>query len=324
MADYCGLADIKARLPDLDATQDGVIAALITSASAIIDEITQRPDGFGQVSAVRTFDSPDWDSPGGGKRLFVGDIVSVSQVRIKAATTSSWQVAAKAIAAIADPLVAAAAVAGAAGVLTGVYRYGYTWVTAEGETALSPEVAVTLAAQQGSLSGILAGPLGTTSRKVYRTQAGGVAGSGRLVATIADNVTTVLVDNVADAVIAAAAAVPVTNTTGKTGDVLIRPIQAIEAGLPGRYLQLSDIPSSVLGFGSGFDSVEVTGVFGFPAVPAPIKEATIQTVIALWRGRGSGEVEPMGINPVNQPAVSKVVPPMAMDLLRHFRRTVFA
>ncbi len=321
--DYCIRDDVLARLPDLDASQNTILDALCTSASRIVDLITQRPDGFGQTAqTTRLFDSPDWDSPGGGRRLFVGDIVSIAQLRVRAATTSSWQVAAVPIAALANPIVAPTAVAGAAGVLTGAYRYAYTFVTAEGETAPTPEAVVNLVAQQGSLTVIAAGPAGTTSRRIYRTQANGLTGTGRLVATIADNVTTVLVDNVADAAIAQAAVVPATNTTGKTGDYLLRPTP--ETGLPGRYLQLTDIPTGILGLGTGFDSVEVTGVWGWPAVPATIKEATIEIALSMWRARGSGEGEPMGIQPLAAPALSKIIPPLAYDLLKHFRRTVFA
>jgi hypothetical protein len=202
VTDYCVLADVTARLPDLDASANAIITALITAASAVIDVETQRPDGFGQTaSIVRLFDSPPWDTPYGGRQLFLGDIVSVSQLRVKAGTTSTFSTAAQT-------------------------------------------------------------------------------------------------------------------------DYVIRPNP--ELGLPGRYLELVDIPSAVLGFGVGYATVEVTGVWGWPAVPAAIKEATIQTTISMWRGRGSGETEPIGITTLGQPVIPKAIPPLAYELLRHYRRTVFA
>lgn len=59
-----------------------------------------------------------------------------------------------------------------------------------------------------SLSAIPVGPAGTLSRKIYRTDAGD-AGDWKLVATVADNVTTTATDNLADG---AGAVVPTKDT----------------------------------------------------------------------------------------------------------------
>lgn len=100
----------------------------------------------------------------------------------------------------ASQLTAATAVAGSAGALTGVYRYAFTFVTAAGETKIGPEVTVTLASQEGSLSNIPFGnaQAGVIARKMYRTIAGGASGAEKLVGTISDNTTTTAIDNLAD------------------------------------------------------------------------------------------------------------------------------
>jgi hypothetical protein len=100
------------------------------------------------------------------------------------------------------PTVALTAVAGAAGVPNATYKYWYTFVNDQGhESQLSPVATVTLANQQGSLSVIAVGATGTSSRKVYRSTAGGAL--PLFLTTIADNVTTTYLDNAADAALGA-------------------------------------------------------------------------------------------------------------------------
>jgi len=88
---------------------------------------------------------------------------------------------------------------GAAGVLTGVYLYKYTNVNDQGHESDPSAVSSALASvtsKKIDLSDILAGPTGTSSRKVYRTTAGGAL--YLLLTTIADNSTTTYTDNIAD------------------------------------------------------------------------------------------------------------------------------
>lgn len=93
------------------------------------------------------------------------------------------------------------------GVLTGGYRYVFTFVTANGETTAGPEsVVVNPSAQAVAVSQIpVATALsGVIARKIYRTVANGAAGSELLLATINDNVTTTFTDNVPDSSLGAA------------------------------------------------------------------------------------------------------------------------
>lgn len=118
---------------------------------------------------------------------------------------------------------------GAGNLTNGAYTYKITFVTATGETdggTTSGGVTVVDAAVDGqvALTSIPTGPTFVTSRKIYRTVAGGT--QHKLVATIADNTTTTYTDNIADA--ALGANVPTANTTldarlsvSNTGQVMI-------------------------------------------------------------------------------------------------------
>lgn len=111
-------------------------------------------------------------------------------------------------------LTAALAGSGAGNVDNGAHRYGVTFVTVDGETELgivSDVVTVADKTVNGKVS-LTAIPLGgsaVTSRKLYRTIAGG--STYLLLATLADNTTLIYTDNIADASLGAQA--PTTNST---------------------------------------------------------------------------------------------------------------
>jgi uncharacterized phiE125 gp8 family phage protein len=112
------------------------------------------------------------------------------------------------------PTVALASPAAPGNVDNGAHRYRVTFVTADGETeggTISSAVTVSDKTVNGQVS-VTAIPVGgsaVTSRKLYRTTAGG--SSYLLLATISDNTTTTYTDNIADSSLGAA--VPSTNTT---------------------------------------------------------------------------------------------------------------
>lgn len=113
-----------------------------------------------------------------------------------------------------QPTVALASPAAAGNVDNGAHRYRVTLVTADGETeggTISSAVTVADKSVNGQVA-VTAIPVGgsaVTSRKLYRTTAGG--STYLLLATIADNTTTTYTDNIADASLGVA--VPSTNTT---------------------------------------------------------------------------------------------------------------
>lgn len=102
--------------------------------------------------------------------------------------------------------------AGAGNVTSGAHRYRVTFVTADGETdggVVSAIVTTTAGDGKVSVSAIPLGGSAVTSRKLYRTAAGG--STYLLLTTIADNTTTTYADNVADGSLGAGC--PTTNTT---------------------------------------------------------------------------------------------------------------
>lgn len=127
--------------------------------------------------------------------------------------------------------------AGAGNVDNGVHSYKVTFVTADGETSLSPgSVPVTVVDKtaNGKVS-LAAIPVSTsgfvTARKLYRTVAGG--STFKLLTTINDNTTTTYTDNTADASLGATG--PTTNSTMNSYIVL---------PLLGGGIQLPNLPTA--------------------------------------------------------------------------------
>jgi len=112
------------------------------------------------------------------------------------------------------PTVALIAPPAAGNVDNGAHRYRVTFVTSDGETdggTISDIVTVADKTVNGkvTVSAIPLGGAAVTSRKLYRTVAGG--SNYLFLATIADNTTTTYTDNIADAGLGVAC--PTTNTT---------------------------------------------------------------------------------------------------------------
>lgn len=112
------------------------------------------------------------------------------------------------------PTVALASPAVAGNVDNGDHRYVVTFVTADGETSAGDISGIVTVADKTvngkvELTNLAIGGTNVTSRKLYRTAAGGT--SYLLLATIANNTATTYTDNVADS--ALGAEVPTTNTT---------------------------------------------------------------------------------------------------------------
>lgn len=90
-------------------------------------------------------------------------------------------------------------VSASAGVLNGTYYWLVTFVTANGETEASAGIAASPASKQVDVTIPVSTDSRVIARKLYRTVAGsGEPQQGKLVATIADNTTTVYTDNIAD------------------------------------------------------------------------------------------------------------------------------
>lgn len=131
----------------------------------------------------------------------------------------------------------------AAGNLTGLYEYAVTFLTAAGETEIGAEsVGVNPAAQKVDLSAIPLGGAGTTGRRIYRQKDGD--GIWRLVTTLADNVTVVFTDNVADGAVGGNP--PVDSTAERITVNAASEESGVEYNvLAGAITQLTDVPDGV-------------------------------------------------------------------------------
>jgi hypothetical protein len=127
----------------------------------------------------------------GNERVGIGTTIPLQKLDIEKGHIRLGQVTA--------PTAPSVAV-GAAGVLTGNYYYQITFVTSLGETEAGTEsVLVAPSTQKVELTNIpVSSDSAVTSRNIYRTTAGGVAYQMKLVATLANNTTTVYSDNIAD------------------------------------------------------------------------------------------------------------------------------
>lgn len=142
-----------------------------------------------------------------------------------------------------DPTAPNAVVNVAAGNLTGLYEYVVTFVTAAGETEIGAEsVGVNPAAQKVDLTAIPLGGAGTTSRRIYRQKNG--SGVWNLVTTIADNVTVIYTDNIADGGVGG------NPPLISTAESIVLAAESEDSGaqynvLAGSITQLTDVPDGV-------------------------------------------------------------------------------
>lgn len=151
------------------------------------------------------------------------------------------------------PTVSLASPAAPGNVTAGAHRYRVTFVTADGETeggTVSDSVTVANAAVNGKIE-LTAIPVGgalVTSRKIYRTAAGG--STYMLLATLADNTTTVYTDNIADGSLGVGA--PTSNTTSDPYlQALIKTARVSAEGITRRVLITQTIDRVLDAFPAG-------------------------------------------------------------------------
>ncbi len=81
------------------------------------------------------------------------------------------------------------------------------------------------------------------------------------------------------------------------------------------------ITSTVSGFPLGYRTVEITGTWGWAAVPKDIEEATIELAVQMWRSRGSG-ADQYGIDAIQQQAIPRALPSLAHRITQYTARPV--
>lgn len=114
--------------------------------------------------------------------------------------------------------------------------------------------------------------------------------------------------------------------TVPTADVRLMP-EGRRNGDPIRWLELLDTPSGPdTIWPKADDTAEITGPWGRTAVPDDIAEACLQTVVNLYRARGSAgtDVEPAFSGGAYMSAIPKAMPHFAWAVLQNYKRLVFA
>lgn len=77
-------------------------------------------------------------------------------------------------------------------------------------------------------------------------------------------------------------------------DYVLRPASSrLPQGHPHRSLELTGVADV---FPAGHDTVEVTGLWGWAAVPADVVQATLTIAVRIWRARGAGFSDVIGIS----------------------------
>lgn len=113
--------------------------------------------------------------------------------------------------------------------------------------------------------------------------------------------------------------------TVTAGDIKLMP-QGRRPGDPILWLQIIDTPTGVEQiFPDSDDTVEVTGTWGRTVIPDDLREAAAQTVVNLYRSRGSaGSDMEVGVGGTYMPAIVKAMPHFAWAILQNYKRLVYA
>lgn len=89
--------------------------------------------------------------------------------------------------------------------------------------------------------------------------------------------------------------------TVPTSDYFLMPHeQERDTDWPAFEVHMSDIPSASNGqpfFAPGYNTVRITGNFGWAAIPDEVKEVAVNLALALWRSRSAGTSDVFTIGP---------------------------
>jgi hypothetical protein len=112
--------------------------------------------------------------------------------------------------------------------------------------------------------------------------------------------------------------------TVPAGDVKLMP-EGRRTADPALWLELLDFPTGPdLVWPEASDTVEITAVWGRSVIPDDIREACIQTVVNLYRSRGSAGNDEVGIGGQFMPDIPKAMPHFAYRILQNYKRLVYA
>ncbi|HYM22527.1 MAG TPA: hypothetical protein VEU08_04950, partial [Vicinamibacterales bacterium] len=157
------------------------------------------------------------------------------------------------------------------------------------------------------LTSVSIGPVGVTSRKVYRTTAGGA--QLKLVATIADNTTTTYTDSTADSGLGAN--VPTSDTSGLTqgaGQVVAGSTTIPVASVTAFVAALSGQTSGWAVIGNGQQFIKFTGTSGNTLTGVPASGIGAITATISYNSAITAAAQLTGIPTVGPTAISVTIP----------------
>lgn len=102
------------------------------------------------------------------------------------------------------------------------------------------------------------------------------------------------------------------------GDYYLRPLRPMP-GWPYTEIRLSDRPAgSYSEYPVGYETVKVTGLFGWAAIPDDVAEVAVTIAIRAWAARQAGQSDIVGTDEFGRPIISRYVSGRDRDTLRRY------
>ena len=99
--------------------------------------------------------------------------------------------------------------------------------------------------------------------------------------------------------------------------------QQRDPGWPATEIHMTDVPSASNGqpfFAAGYETVRLTGNFGWSAIPADVTELAINLALALWRSRAAGTSDVFTIGPEGERTFERALSDKDRHTLNRYRR----
>jgi hypothetical protein len=93
-----------------------------------------------------------------------------------------------------------------------------------------------------------------------------------------------------------------------------------EPGWPATRIELSDYPTSGFWyFPTGYNTVRLKAVLGWPAIPDEITDVALTMAVRAWHARQSGQTDIVGTDETGAPVVSRYISGRDRETLKRYR-----
>lgn len=105
-----------------------------------------------------------------------------------------------------------------------------------------------------------------------------------------------------------------------SADYFLRPTTP-DPGWPYTWLWLSDVPTTGVSYSffEGFKTIQLVGLFGWPAIPDDVTELALTLAIRVWFARQAGQTDIIGATDTGQPIVSRALSQRDRETLNLYR-----